>query len=80
MLKRIYSSSDFFYINITEADSQRKRDIGRKELTDYTAENVSINFKYKNAYVTFNLVNIVLDAMIEFAHKNYDYFINLSGQ
>lgn len=80
LLKSIYSPSDLFYVNIFGISSRLEEEIWREKLKDYCSENFCINYKYRNVYATFELVNGFLDAIRYFSIRAYDYLINLSGQ
>lgn len=78
VIKSIYSSSDFFYVNVFGNNSTKED--WKKELKEFESDNFFVIFKYAKAWGTFQLVNAMLDSMKKFACFDYDYFINLSGQ
>jgi hypothetical protein len=77
LVRNIYSSSDFFYVNVFGDDSANR---WKKELGQFEGENFFVIFRNANAWGTFPLVDAMLDSMRKFAFFDYDYYINLSGQ
>jgi hypothetical protein len=84
LMHSIYSSEDFYYINIFNIfglDSNKKR----AEWIDYLKSfekksNVSLIFRSYNAWGTIDQVKTTIDAMGHFKNSNYSYFVNLTGQ
>ena len=80
LMHSIYSSEDFYYINIFGVHSNKKRSEWMDSLKSFEKSNVSFIFRSSNAWGTFDLVKTTIDAMEHFKNSNYSYFINLSGQ
>lgn len=74
LLNRIYSNSDFFYVNIFNGKSSKE-----EWLKKIGGPRVHVNFKYGKCWAEFPVVSATIDAMQKFANCSYDYFINLSG-
>lgn len=83
LMQSIYSSDDFYYINIFNifgVHSNKKRAEWMDALKSFEKSNVSFIFRSSNAWGTFDQVKTTIDAMEHFKNSNYSYFINLSGQ
>jgi hypothetical protein len=80
LLNSIYTSDDFFYINIFGADSKKEQAEWINYLKSFEKINVYFSFKYSHSWGTIDQVKANLDAMEYFANTDYSHFINLSGQ
>lgn len=78
-MRNIYSSSDFFHLNVFNTNDS-SRELWEDKLKEFENSHFFIVFKYARAWGNFQLVNAILDSMAKFASFDYDYFINLSGQ
>jgi hypothetical protein len=78
LIKNIYSTSDFFHINIFGNNSSEET--WNNELEKFKGSNFLVSFNYGKAWGTFQLVDAMLDSMQKFDCFEYDYLINLSGQ
>lgn len=78
LIKNIYSSSDFLYVNVFENNSPKEN--WEKEFKEFESDSFFTIFKYGRSWGRFSVVDAMLDSMREFACFDYDYFINLSGQ
>jgi hypothetical protein len=77
LINKLFSPSDQFYLNIFGNHSE---EIWPKSLEEFKSDNFFVTQKYSKAWGMFELVQVTLNSMKYFASKNYDYFINLSGQ
>jgi hypothetical protein len=80
LMDAIYSSEDFYYINIFGVHSNKKRAEWMDYLKSFEKSNVCFVFRSSNAWGTFEQVQTTIDAMGHFRNSDYSYFINLSGQ
>ena len=80
LMKSIYTSEDFYYINIFGADSTKKQAEWMNRLKSFENTNVFFSFKYSGSWGTIDQVRANIDAMMKFRELPYSYFINLSGQ
>lgn len=78
LIRNIYCSSDFYYVNVFGNNSTQEA--WKEAFKEFESNNFLVVYKYENAWGTFQLVNVILDAMNKTASIDYDYFINLSGQ
>ncbi len=78
LITNIYSSSDFFHINIFGNNSTKET--WNKELSKYGGSNFVTTYNYGKAWGTFQLVDAMLQSMKKLDCFDYDYLINLSGQ
>ena len=80
LVERLYSPSDYFYINIFSTKETPPLSRWKDALQKYRDGNLLLVSRYKNARGTFLNVKAVLDGMNHCSGFDYDYFINLSGQ
>lgn len=80
LMNSLYTSEDFYYINIFGADSHNKQAEWMNHLKSFEKSNVFFSFKYTDSWGTIDQVKANIDAMIQFKNLNYSFFINLSGQ
>jgi hypothetical protein len=79
-MNSIYTSEDYYYININGVDSNKKHEEWMSCLKPFEISNVFFSFKYSNSWGTIDQVRLTLDAMNQFAEFNYSFFINLTEQ
>jgi hypothetical protein len=73
-----YMHSNIFHVTVFGTNSPPE--VWRRELKEFESNTFFITFSKGGAWATFSVVNSTLDSMKHFAHLDYDYFINLSGQ
>jgi hypothetical protein len=78
LVKKLYFTHDQFYVNIF--GNYPSEQTWAKSLEEFRSHNFFVTHKYSQAWGTFKLVEATLNSMQYFADKDYDYFINISGQ
>lgn len=80
LMHSIYSSEDFYYINIFSVRSDKKRIEWMDYLKSFEKSNVSFMFSSSNVWARYEDVKVRVETMEHFRDFDYSYFINLSGQ
>lgn len=78
LLVKIYRPSDFYYVNIFNAENDATKECWADLLS--FPKNVKVVFRYEAARANIKLVQATLDGMRFFRDLDLDYFINMSGQ
>ena len=80
LIKRLSNPNNHFFVKIFRATDDKSKEAWQSALKPFDGSNLHYELSQESVWGAFGQVQTTMDIMRYFAAKEYDYFINLSGQ